>query len=66
MVRKPNFYYRDVLFWMRELEWNGVYLNENIILLINQANDEIVVGLICMCLNYGYTKIVDVWEEILK
>ena len=51
---------------MRELECNSAYLNENRIFLINQANDEIVVGLICMCLNYGCTKIVDVWEEILK
>jgi hypothetical protein len=30
---------------MRELEWNGANLNENRIFFINQANDEIVVGL---------------------
>ena len=33
--------YGDVLFWTRELEWNGANLNENRIFLINQANDEI-------------------------
>ena len=44
---------------MRELERNSTHLNENRILLINQANDEIVVGLICMCLNYGSSKIVN-------
>jgi hypothetical protein len=48
---KPETSNGDVLFSMREEDWNGAYLNENRIFLINIANDEIIVG-------YTYWKLI--------